>query len=105
MKDTAKIFILSVLILTLTACGVDKNSRNPGNNNSVNKVIGKQIEKSGEEKNDAGSEKETSPKRVSLDAPQETTAQSDGSVDYDLTKMNSDMVYFHIIDRTNPSFF
>ena len=83
------LFLLSVLILT--GCGNNVRGRNINTGNSVNQVIssqtGEKAVNEAEKEDVAEEEKEASGNRVV------EYTDEDSTVDYDLTKMSSDMVY------------
>lgn len=100
MKHIAKIFIIFVLVLTMTGCGANESSHNPDNNrNSVDEVINEQMESFETDSVDTSSDGQDTQdgsvpvKSGSAVVPQETDGQVADGVDYDLTTMSSDMVY------------
>lgn len=100
MKHIAKILIIFILVFTITGCGTNESSRNADNNrNSVDKVINKQMESFKTDRVDSsldgqGAQDESVSVKSSPEVvPQETDGQIADEVDYDLTTMNSDMVY------------
>lgn len=88
MKMTRKFFLFAICILCISGCGKDNNSgRKMDNGNSVDKVINEQIANA--EQEESSTDEQRSETLVS--ECQET--ESEGTVDYDLTEMGSDMVY------------
>lgn len=100
MKHTPKLFIIFILVLTITGCGANESGRNPDNNkNSVDKVINEQMENFETDSVDTSSDGQDTQdgsvpvKSGSAVVTQETDGEVSNSVDYDLTTMSSDMVY------------
>lgn len=101
MKHTTKLLIsLFILILTMTGCGDNEDSRDRVNSgNSVDKVISEQMEKADAVSVDTTLEDESADAAVKSGMDDGETEQKDTSVpntsevDYDLTTMSSDMVY------------
>lgn len=91
MKQLIKIFILSVMVLSLAGCGdMGSNARGIAGGTSVDQVINDQIDAANGKNSDA-------PATASSTIPDVQTNVSTGQfstpADYDLTAMRSDMVY------------
>lgn len=102
MKHTAKLLILCLLILIMSGCSSNENSRDRTNSgNSVDKAITQQmdnatvqVEDNDEIQNsDSAPEGSGSDESNPLETLKETNLPDTASVDYDLTAMSSDMVY------------
>lgn len=96
MKHMEKGIILGICILLITGCGNEKStgSKADAGGNSVDKVINNQINNA---QQDSDNETEDTKKYQDNDGTKGTAAEdareAKGSIDYDLTKMSSDMVY------------
>lgn len=91
MKQLIKIFILSVMVLSLAGCGdTGSNARGIAGGTSVDQVINDQIDAANGKNSDA-------PATASSTIPDVQTNVSTGQfstpADYDLTAISSDMVY------------
>ncbi|SHJ41088.1 hypothetical protein [Lutispora thermophila] len=98
MKNMAKIMGVLLLLLTVTGCSKDENMANRvSNGNNVDKVISELIDKTESENNSIDLEGEASIKSKDDSEKQDQIPQKSDDVtmdvDYDLTKMSSDMVY------------
>lgn len=104
MRRFIQTVLLLLLILTLAGCDSSSNSaRNTSKGNAVENAISEQIDAADAEQNDMETEEaDTETNEPETTAPSEGTAaqaeestESDGTgtADYDLTGMNSDMVY------------
>ena len=100
MKNLKKCMVLFLCILLITGCsnkkGTDGNGIN--NTNSVDKVIDNQIANEDSKTDTTESEKALSNVESNKDTEDiisgaEDVRNTDGTVDYDLTQMSSDMVY------------
>ena len=99
MKNLKKCMVLFLCILLITGCSNRKNTGGKGvNNNSVDKVIDNQIANEDSKTETTESEKSSSNVESNKDTGDTTSGaedirNTDGTVDYDLTQMSSDMVY------------
>lgn len=106
MKHFIQTAILLLLILTLAGCGSGGNSaRKTDNGNAVENAINEQMEAADTEQSDTEETSDTDVEESETIASTEEAASAQnqteegtestgsGSVDYDLTVMNSDMVY------------
>ena len=94
IKQYAAWMLAMLCLLELTACGNRAtDQKGISNKNAVDNVMNEQIaaaETEGTEENNA-SEEDNSQENTTEELQQESTSQN--AVDYDLTQMNSDMVY------------
>lgn len=100
MKNLKKCMVLFLCILLITGCGNKKSTDGKGvnNTNSVDKVIDNQIANEDRKNETTESEEVSSNVESSKDTEDtisraEDVRNTDGTVDYDLTQMSSDMVY------------
>ena len=100
MKNLKKCMVLFLCILLITGCGNKKSTDGKGvnNTNSVDKVIDNQIANEDRKNETTESEEASSNVESSKDTEDtisraEDVRNTDGTVDYDLTQMSSDMVY------------
>ncbi len=100
MKNLKKCIVLFLCILLITGCGNKKSTDGKGvnNTNSVDKVIDNQIANEDRKNETTESEEASSNVESSKDTEDtisraEDVRNTDGTVDYDLTQMSSDMVY------------
>ena len=100
MKNLKKCMVLFLCILLITGCGNKKSTDGKGVNNtkSVDKVIDNQIANEDRKNETTESEEASSNVESSKDTEDtisraEDVRNTDGTVDYDLTQMSSDMVY------------
>lgn len=100
MKNLKKCMVLFLCILLITGCGNKKSTDGKGvnNTNSVDKVIDNQIANEDHKNETTESEEASSNVESSKDTEDtisraEDVRNTDGTVDYDLTQMSSDMVY------------
>ena len=95
MKNLKKCIVLFLCILLITGCGNKKSTDGKGvnNTNSVDKVIDNQIANEATESEEASSNVESSKDTEDTISRAEDVRNTDGTVDYDLTQMSSDMVY------------
>ena len=100
MKNLKKCIVLFLCILLITGCGNKKSTDGIGvnNTNSVDKVIDNQIANEDRKNETTESEEASSNVESSKDTEDtisraEDVRNTDGTVDYDLTQMSSDMVY------------
>lgn len=100
MKNLKKCMVLFLCILLITGCGNKKSTDGKGvnNTNSVDKVIDNQIANEDRKNETTESEEASSNVESSKDTEdtisgEEDVRNTDGTVDYDLTQMSSDMVY------------
>ncbi len=100
MKNLKKCMVLFLCILLITGCGNKKGTDGKGvnNTNSVDKVIDNQIANEDRKNETTESEEASSNVESSKDTEDtisraEDVRNTDGTVDYDLTQMSSDMVY------------
>lgn len=98
MKHIPKIMIILLMLLAITGCSNDGDIVNRvDNGNNVDKVINEQIDNAQAESSSADLEKEPSSEPKSDLEGQKTSSENKKNtstdVDYDLTDMNSDMVY------------
>lgn len=103
MNKVKKLLVLFLMFLLIMGCSNNDRIRNPANNsNSVDKVINEQINDADDASKNTDTETsdtesidtEENPSMGSQTEPLEEVApQSADGVDYDLTTMNSDMVY------------
>ena len=100
MKNLKKCMVLFLCILLITGCSNKKSTDGKGvnNTNSVDKVIDNQI--ADEDRKNETTESEEASSNVESNKDTEDTISgaedvrnTDGTVDYDLTQMSSDMVY------------
>lgn len=100
MKNLKKCIVLFLCILLITGCSNKKGTDGKGvnNTNSVDKVINNQI--ANEDRKNETTESEEASFNVESSKDTEDTMSgvedarnTDGTVDYDLTQMSSDMVY------------
>ena len=100
MKNLKKCIVLFLCILLITGCSNKKGTDGKGvnNTNSVDKVIDNQI--ANEDRKNEITESEEASFNVESSKDTEDTMSggedarnTDGTVDYDLTQMSSDMVY------------
>lgn len=100
MKNLKKCMVLFLCILLITGCSNKKSTDGKGfnNTNSVDKVIDNQI--ANEDRKNETTESEEASSNVESNKDTEDTISgaedvrnTDGTVDYDLTQMSSDMVY------------
>ena len=100
MKNLKKCMVLFLCILLITGCSNKKSTDGKGfnNTNSVDKVIDNQI--ADEDRKNETTEGEEASSNVESNKDTEDTISgaedvrnTDGTVDYDLTQMSSDMVY------------
>ena len=100
MKNLKKCIVLFLCILLITGCSNKKGTDGKGinNTNSVDKVIDNQIANEDSKTDTTESEKALSNVESNKDTEDtisgaEDVRNTDGTVDYDLTQMSSDMVY------------
>lgn len=103
MNKVKKLLVLFLMFLLIMGCSNNDRIRNPANNsNSVDKVINEQINDADDASKNTDTETsdtesidtEENPSMGSQTEPlEEVVPQSADGVDYDLTTMNSDMVY------------
>ena len=100
MKNLKKCMVLFLCIFLITGCSNKKGTGGKGanNTNSVDKVIDNQIANEDSKTEAAESEKSSSNVESNKDtgdtiSEAEDIRDTDGTVDYDLTQMSSDMVY------------
>ena len=100
MKNLKKCMVLLLCIFLITGCSNRKNTdgKSVNNTNSVDKVIDNQIENEDNkteitESEDPASTIELNENTEGTISEAEDVRNTDGTVDYDLTQMNSDMVY------------
>lgn len=111
MKSMTRIMAILLILLLATGCSNDEGStKGIDKGNNVDSVLNEQIDKADAEKDSDNFEQETSPESESiLNEPEtihdpesilneqnisiEENANTSSDVDYDLTNMNSDMVY------------
>lgn len=100
MKNLKKCIVLFLCILLITGCSNKKGTDGKGinNTNSVDKVIDNQIANEDGKTDTMESEKALSNVESNKDTEdtisgEEDVRNTDGTVDYDLTQMSSDMVY------------
>lgn len=100
MKNLKKCMVLFLCILLITGCSNKKGTDGKGinNTNSVDKVIDNQIANEDSKTDTTESEKALSNVESNKDTEDtisgaEDVRNTDGTVDYDLTQMSSDMVY------------
>ena len=100
MKNLKKCMVLFLCILLITGCSNKKGTDGKGinNTNSVDKVIDNQIANEDSKTDTTESEKALSNVESNKDTEdtisgEEDVRNTDGTVDYDLTQMSSDMVY------------
>ena len=100
MKNLKKCMVLFLCILLITGCSNKKGTDGKGinNTNSVDKVIDNQIANEDGKTDTMESEKALSNVESNKDTEdtisgEEDVRNTDGTVDYDLTQMSSDMVY------------
>ena len=100
MKNLKKCIVLFLYILLITGCSNKKGTDGKGinNTNSVDKVIDNQIANEDGKTDTMESEKALSNVESNKDTEdtisgEEDVRNTDGTVDYDLTQMSSDMVY------------
>ena len=105
MKNFKKYIVLLLCMLLIAGCGNQKGTAGKGisNTNSVDKVINDQIanedgKAATTESEEASSDVESSKDMEAEDVEgtrkeAEDTGKTEGSVDYDLTEMGSDMIY------------
>ena len=100
MKNLKKCIVLFLCILLITGCSNKKGTDGKGinNTNSVDKVIDNQIANEDSKTDTTESEKALSNVESNKDTEdtisgEEDVRNTDGTVDYDLTQMSSDMVY------------
>jgi len=98
VKNLIKISIIFLLIFIITGCGnIDGGRNSIKNDNSVDKVIDKQIANATSSASDVLEQEPIMLTEKSLDELLKTEKKTDetksDSVDYDLTEMSSDMVY------------
>lgn len=100
MKNLKKCMVLFLCILLITGCSNKKDTDGKGvnNTNSVDKVIDDQTANEENKTETAESEEASSNVESSKDTEDtiseaEDVRNTDGTVDYDLTQMSSDMVY------------
>lgn len=100
MKNLKKCMVLFLCIFLITGCSNKKSTDGKGfnNTNSVDKVIDNQI--ANEDRKNETTESEEASSNVESNKDTEDTISgaedvrnTDGTVDYDLTQMSSDMVY------------
>lgn len=100
MKNLKKCMVLFLCIFLITGCSNKKSTDGKGfnNTNSVDKVIDNQI--ADEDRKNETTESEEASSNVESNKDTEDTISgaedvrnTDGTVDYDLTQMSSDMVY------------
>ena len=100
MKNLKKCMVLFLCILLITGCSNKKGTNGKGvnNTNSIDKVIDNQI--ANEDGKTETTESEKAPSNVESNKDTEDrisgvedVRNTDGTVDYDLTQMSSDMVY------------
>ena len=92
MKEVKRGILLLMCLVVIAGCGNRQHSTGKGvsSQNTVDKVIDSQIaEKSGDTEPTNAEETE----ETLSDTSTESLKKEDGTVDYDLTQMNSDMVY------------
>lgn len=91
MKQLIKIFILSVLVLSLAGCGdTGAGARGIAGGTSVDQVVNDQMSAADGENSDAQAASPSAAPGVQTIV---TADQFSAPADYDLTAMNSDMVY------------
>lgn len=100
MKNLKKCMVLLLCILLITGCSNKKGTDGKGvnNTNSIEKVIDNQIANEDGKTETTESEKASSDVESNKDIEDtisgaENVRDTDETVDYDLTQMNSDMVY------------
>lgn len=100
MKNLKECIVLFLCILLITGCSNKKGTDGKGinNTNSVDKVIDNQIANEDGKTDTMESEKALSNVESNKDTEdtisgEEDVRNTDGTVDYDLTQMSSDMVY------------
>ena len=100
MKNLKKCMVLLLCILLITGCSNKKGTNGKGvnNTNSIEKVIDNQIANEDRKNETTESEEASSNVESSKDTEDtisraEDVRNTDGTVDYDLTQMSSDMVY------------
>ncbi len=100
MKNLKKCMVLFLCIFLITGCSNKKSTDGKGfnNTNSVDKVIDNQIADEDRKKETTESEEASSNVESNKDTEDtisgaEDVRNTDGTVDYDLTQMSSDMVY------------
>lgn len=100
MKNLKKCMVLFLCILLITGCSNKKGTDGKGinNTNSVDKVIDNQIANEDSKTDTTESEEASSNVESNKDTEDtisgaEDVRNTDGTVDYDLTQMSSDMVY------------
>lgn len=100
MKNLKKCMVLFLCVFLITGCSNKKSTDGKGfnNTNSVDKVIDNQI--ANEDRKNETTEGEEASSNVESNKDTEDTISgaedvrnTDGTVDYDLTQMSSDMVY------------
>ncbi len=100
MKNLKKCMVLFLCVFLITGCSNKKSTDGKGfnNTNSVDKVIDNQI--ADEDRKNETTESEEASSNVESNKDTEDTISgaedvrnTDGTVDYDLTQMSSDMVY------------
>ena len=95
MKSIKKCMILFLCILLITGCGKKngKGEKGVSNTNSVEKTVEDQIKIVEQDSETETTETEASPDEIDLKETAKDTTEAEKTVDYDLTKMESDMVY------------
>ena len=100
MKNSKKYIVLLLCLFLITGCSNRKNTDGKGvnNTNSVDKVIDNQIANEDNktkttESKDPSSDIELNENTEDTINEAENARNNDGTVDYDLTQMSSDMVY------------
>lgn len=100
MKNLKKCMVLFLCILLITGCSNKKDTDGKGvnNTNSIDKVIDNQIANEDGKTETTESEKASSNVESNKDTEDRISGvgdvrNTDGTVDYDLTQMSSDMVY------------
>lgn len=94
MKHIIKIVAVSLLLLAVSACSNDADMTNRiDNSNNVNNIIKDQIKNIETENNSDKVDNQASKPIDESEGPVSSPVINESDVDYDLTTMNSDMVY------------